>query len=174
MSDVQSVADYRPEGIRRSINLIEEDAVGNDIPLAFAAYWRSIRQGVALPHKNDFDPIISARAIVPFIVLYDVVDGGRDFRVRRMGEEVIDRYGGNLTGKTVRDYVGADSDRLVELYNEPLRRKDVIFYRGSYARIDRGFVTYEAAFAPLTSSDGNCDFLVGVIGYSDETTYPIG
>ena len=169
MSDVQSVADYQPEGRRRSINIIGEDAVGNDIPLAFAAYWRSIRQGAGLPHKNDFDPIISARSIVPYIVLYDVVADGQDFKVRRMGEEVIDRYGGNLTGKNVSDYVATDSERLVNLYSEPLRRKDVVFYRGSYARIDRGFVTYEAAFAPLTSSDGSCDFLVGVIGYSDES-----
>ena len=167
MSDVQSVADFRPDGRRRSINVIDESAVGNEVVLAFAAYWRSLREDSDLPHKIDFDPIMGARAIVPFIVLYDVVDDGQDFKVRRMGEEVIDRYGGNLTGKTVRDYVEAGSDRLVDLYGEALRRKDVVFYRGSYARIDRGFVTYEAAFAPLISSDGSCDFLVGVIGYSE-------
>lgn len=151
--------------LTRQTSIVEESAIDHDVPLGFATYWRSLRQNGRIPLKRDFDPILGAPAIVPFIVLYDVLNGGSDLRLRRMGEEVIDHYGRNLTGKTVSEYTGQTATTLLDLYQEPIRRKDIVFYRGSYARVERGFVAYQAAFAPLSSSDNKCDFLVGAVGY---------
>ncbi len=151
--------------VARQTFIVDESAIDHEVPLGFAAYWRSLRHQGEVPLKRDFDPILGAPAIVPFIVLYDVVEDGADLRLRRMGEEVIDHYGRNLTGKTVREYTGQIAPTMLELYQEPIRRKEIVFYRGSYARVDRGFVAYQAAFAPLSSGVNKCDFLVGVVGY---------
>lgn len=68
----------------------------------FVPYWEDKRRGRLAPARQDIDPL-DFPDFLPCVVLWDVEEGGEDFRVRLVGEQIIETFGFNATGMTIRD-----------------------------------------------------------------------
>jgi hypothetical protein len=75
-------------------------------------YWSSKRVGMALPGRAAISPL-EMRAWLGNLLLMDVVDGGRDFRYRLHGTQLVQLFGADLTGKLVSALAVRDVERLL-------------------------------------------------------------
>ncbi|MDO8288162.1 MAG: PAS domain-containing protein [Parvibaculum sp.] len=67
------------------------------------AYWHLKRGQRSMPERTDIIPreIIT---LLPYIVIYDVLDDGTDFRVRVFGTALVELVGEERTGKRVSEF----------------------------------------------------------------------
>jgi len=68
-------------------------------------YWLQLcekarSQAKDLPLTGSFDPLEITPAL-PLSMLLDVVDGGADFRYRVYGREIAERFGQDMSGRTI-------------------------------------------------------------------------
>jgi len=63
-------------------------------------YWKKERGKRPLPARNDIDPV-ELRYLLGHLILLDVLNEPRQFRVRLQGTELERWMGGDLTGKTL-------------------------------------------------------------------------
>jgi hypothetical protein len=78
-------------------------------------YWNAKRGGRQMPRRADIDPI-ELRGLLPYVVLCDVVDPARLFRVRVIGQAIVDFIGVNITGRPVTDMMPpAAAKRMIEI-----------------------------------------------------------
>src|SRR5262245_53572554 len=75
-------------------------------------YWSGKRDGVALPGRAAISPL-EMRPWLGNLLLMDVVDGGRDFRYRLHGTQLVQLFGADLTGKLVGELMVRDVERLL-------------------------------------------------------------
>ncbi|MEQ8966831.1 MAG: PAS domain-containing protein [Azospirillaceae bacterium] len=153
--------------VSRRNEIVAEDGIDHPVPLAFAEYWRSLKTGDDVPLWKDFDPIIGIPRLASNLMVYQLVDGGKDFLTKVLGQEVVDRYGRNVRGMTVSQYMHSEAEFMLERYREPVRRRDILFFSGSYARENREFIQYQCSLAPLAANDGTIGWVAGAIGYID-------
>lgn len=81
------------------------DAPTHPSVVALNDYWNEKRAGRAMPDRRDISPA----HIVPFlpnILLSEVVDGGRDFRLRIFGTSLVALIGKEMTGKLLSEITG--------------------------------------------------------------------
>lgn len=67
------------------------------------AYWHQKRGQRTMPERKDIIPreIIT---LLPYTVIYDVLDDGADFRVRVFGTALVELVGEERTGKRVSEF----------------------------------------------------------------------
>jgi hypothetical protein len=75
-------------------------------------YWAGKRDGVLLPGRAAISPL-EMRAWLGNLLLMDVVEGGRDFRYRLHGTQLVQLFGVDLTGQLVGALRVRDVDRLL-------------------------------------------------------------
>jgi hypothetical protein len=70
-------------------------------------YWRSKCDGDRLPIRQDIIPN-EIKSILPYISMIDVIDKGRDFRMRLIGSEIQRYIGRNCTDEFLSMDMGFD------------------------------------------------------------------
>lgn len=137
------------------------------------SYWASLRRDGRLPARADIHPA-AFRKLLPTISLIDVLDGPLDYRMRLAGTGLYPVYGGEITGKGLRDiysreaasYWRTELDKVVRL-----KRPGV----GCHNLAWRGVPTASLIWMrlPLSSDGERVDMILGydaVIGVAAETT----
>jgi len=66
-------------------------------------YWESLRRGDMVPRWQYFDWKDVHPKLVPGIAVYDILEGGKDFRVRFWGTAATDLFGFDPSGQLVSD-----------------------------------------------------------------------
>jgi hypothetical protein len=61
-------------------------------------YWQEKRGDRALPRRNDIDPVEMGAALLPHLILTDLLDRGTRVRFRLVGTTVVKRIGFDPTG----------------------------------------------------------------------------
>ncbi|HEX6842382.1 MAG TPA: PAS domain-containing protein [Stellaceae bacterium] len=117
-------------------------------------YWDGKRAGRLMPSRADIDPA-ELRALVLHVMIYGVVEPGRLYRIRLVGQAIVDFVGANHTGKMAGESMPPDAARrMVEILNSVVTRRAPRFRLGSaYWHHDKTHRPFEACFLPL-SSDG--------------------
>lgn len=73
-------------------------------------YWAGLRHGGRLPRRADIDPE-GFKRLLPTVSLIDVEHTPRDYRLRLAGTGLYGVYGGEITGKHLKDiYNSASAD----------------------------------------------------------------
>src|SRR5437899_636035 len=75
-------------------------------------YWARKRDGTLLPGRAAISPH-EMRPWLGYLLLMDVVEGGRDFRYRLHGTQLVQLFGVDLTGQLVGALRVRDVDRLL-------------------------------------------------------------
>ncbi|MGQ0742711.1 MAG: PAS domain-containing protein [Alphaproteobacteria bacterium] len=81
---------------------------------ALLTLWSQKRGERKMPLRTDFTPH-DMRAYLRRVHLYDVLDGGRDFRIRVMGTSLAIGLGSDPTGKLVTQYPDAAAGHRIRL-----------------------------------------------------------
>jgi hypothetical protein len=127
-------------------------------------FWNAKRGARFAPARVDIDPR-GAKAFLPRLQLFDVVDGGRAIRVRLVGTAMVQALKEDTTGQAFDD----TSPR--EVVHRVLRavrwvvenRKPLRTYASRTALEGKDFLSHETLFLPL-SNDGATIDMVAVVG----------
>jgi hypothetical protein len=100
-------------------------------------YWSAQRRPDRLPGRDDIDPA-AIPALLPFLVLADIVEDGRRIRFRLVGGEIAQRWGNNFTGKYLDEIMTGDYFRFIDgLFRDAIRTGAPVYSEGAF-RWDRG------------------------------------
>ncbi len=124
-------------------------------------YWRGKCREGAFPSRADIDPT-EIPALLPHVILVDVVDDGRDFRYRLLGTHIVASVGFEFTGQLVSEFMrdheeemrAQDYHRLVESREPRHVISHMIAFGGDYMR-------YERVLCPLSSNGEAIDMIFG-------------
>jgi hypothetical protein len=152
---VSSAGQFQSDGIREAADIA---APIDPIVARIFAYWQSKRRGDAVPRRADIDPT-ELRGLVNHVMLYDVVEPGRLFRIRLVGQAIVDFVGVNNTGKWVHETLppGA-SERMVEILTSVVVNRAPRCRAGfAYWHLAKAYRHYEACFLPLLGDGESVD-----------------
>ncbi|WP_119167300.1 PAS domain-containing protein [Algihabitans albus] len=118
------------------------------------SYWAQRCAGRWAPSRADIDPA-DLGPLLPYIALVEPLDGGRDYRLRLMGEHILQGYRfapvprllSDIKDQTVTDLMRAQYERLA-------RERKALRFGPEFSRMpEREHVVTEHIDLPL-SSDG--------------------
>lgn len=118
------------------------------------AYWSRLAQADALPLATRIDPI-EMRPALGYVMLLEVVDGGRDFRYRVFGTEIAEVSGFDMTGRLLSEHRA--SPYIVEFalaaYRAAVVRRGPLFTE-HWPSGTRHTASWQRLVLPLTNLSG--------------------
>jgi hypothetical protein len=81
------------------------------------ALWRGFAANGEVPHRGQFDTL-TLRPWLGHVMIYEAVDGGRDFRNRLEGSEVVMLTGEDWTGRCASEVDAQFGSRMLEYMQE--------------------------------------------------------
>jgi hypothetical protein len=117
------------------------------------AYWRMRCQGRFAPARADIDPT-DLGYILPRLLMFDVLEGGADFRVRLAGSGTFNLHGRDITGMRVSEFKPlAFRDAVLSSYRQIVQDRRPIYLRNTYRESGIEIDAYHVLRLPL-SNDG--------------------
>ena len=117
-------------------------------------HWLALHRGGNPPTRTDFDPAM-VPLLLPYLMLVDVVAGGRDFRYRVVGTHVARIHGADNTGRLVSQaFPSPDAAYVMLLYRWAVETRAAVGFRGEPLRRDQRVLEYEIVHLPLADGDG--------------------
>ena len=163
---VQAISARRPN----PVPCVSPDVTNNAIPpvdpasprlRAFQAYWRGLAPEGVVAAYSAFDVVRVPRDLLPFLILLDVIEDGRDFRYRVVGTGVVDAIGRDFTGETVSEYRHRHEPAAVaEGYRQVCARRAPDLYTGTLESVGKEFIRYERLALPLAGDDGAVAYIL--------------
>ncbi|MEQ8814556.1 MAG: PAS domain-containing protein [Thalassobaculum sp.] len=132
----------------------------------FIDAWRAARRGKLVPFRQDFDPTV-VPGLLGSVWLYRYEPELGDFVCRLAGEAIKAAWGGNLTGRTLREIIGEDDyavviERWRRIMAGPLIQYGAAAELGSDSQQRR----VERLVMPLASESGEIDHMLGLSLYA--------
>ena len=123
-------------------------------------YWLAARgDGIAMP-RSRLDPTDIPR-LLPFLILADVIDGGRQIRYRVVGTEIVAAYGIDYTGKRMDELTGRDNLAYMrQLYQPVIDRGLPVYSEGRFRWPDREYRRVKRLHVPLTRDGTAVDMVL--------------
>jgi hypothetical protein len=116
--------------------------VGDDRLHALYDYWRSRRHGRPCPLRADIDPV-DIPALLPHLLLTEVVAGGARFRWRLVGTEVERHFGCAMTGRYIDELLrGQYLAHLERLYRSVVAECTPVYSENAYNTRTSGWDAY--------------------------------
>ena len=122
--------------------------------------WDGKRNGRAWPARNDLSP----RDFAPFLrhlSLARVMDGGGDFELRIIGDEIVQAYGENFTGRSLSSIAEFVGDAVVSAYHAVVSEGGPILLHGFFERSHNLHFRRELLLLPL-GANGDVEFILSV------------
>ncbi|HXC54703.1 MAG TPA: PAS domain-containing protein [Rhizomicrobium sp.] len=151
--------EMQPAPERSSVTAVPLEALDNAVTRAAAGYWRMLRGARNLPARAQLSPR-DMRAILRHVVLLRIIDGGRDYEYRIVGERFAWAYGVQFKGRHLSQVEAAAPEhgaRMRELYEHVRNSAQPLAIQGWIGRevADSRFVYYESVLLPF-ADDGAC------------------
>ena len=129
-------------------------------------YWETKRAGRPMPGRADIEAS-ELRGLVSRVMLYDVVEPGRLYLIRLVGESIVNFVGVNNTGKSATDGMPPDAARqMLDILNSLVANRSPRFRAGhSHWHRDKSYRKFEACFLPLSSDGQNVDKILAGITF---------
>jgi len=131
---------------------------------ALHALWLSRHREAAIPARADFNPG-EFRTLLPNVMLVDILPPPDFYRVRLMGEVLVELYGRNMTGLSPRDYQDRrTAERLTGLSRQVVATKRPLFRAGQVHWVPgKEHRRFESCFLPLATDGVAVDMIMGAI-----------
>jgi hypothetical protein len=114
-------------------------------------YWLKKSGDGVLPARRDIDPVDVYDCLSTLMIL-EVVDGGRDFRIRLAGSQVEEAHDRPLKGLMVGE-LGAEMKPTLERFQAVVQTREPDFRSSSLAAVGRSFIEFDRVALPL-AEDG--------------------
>jgi len=131
--------------------------------IEFLAYWNAKRGARPFPGRKDIVPR-EIEKLLPWVNMYDTLDGGKEPRVRLIGTALSDALGGG-------DYSGKPVSELPQLLSKRIQRGISLVletraplrtYAIESAIPGQDFQGKESCFAPLSANGTDIDMIIAV------------
>ncbi len=117
-----------------------------------------------MPARSDIDPI-DLKAVLPLLILIDVVPDPRRYVYRLVGTHEVEIRGFDPTGKAVSEaYYGESTDVTTGYLDQIVRTRQPLLYRGTYQTLRTRTQREDVLFLPL-SQDGETVNMIMVLGH---------
>ena len=125
-------------------------------------YWDEKRGTRRMPNRTDIDPAELGRLVVN-VLLYEVLEPGKLYRIRLVGGAIVDFYGVNTTGELAGAAMPpAAAAQMSEILNSIVANRAPRFRAGfAHWHKDRSYRKFEACFLPLSPDDDRVDKILG-------------
>ncbi len=156
--------EHQPE--RSIVEVVAPEQLDNAAGLTAFAYWRMLRGARTLPARADLSPK-DMRAILPNVVLLRVIEGGRDYEYRIVGETFVRAYGIQFRGKRLTQVEAVNPEhgaRMRNMYEHVRRSANPLALRGWVGQefVDSRFVYFETVLLPFADDGETVDHLLAV------------
>jgi hypothetical protein len=136
------------------------------------AFWRSCRDGRAVPLKACLDPVAMPRRILPHLFLYERTSDGR-FRCRLAGTGVCEMFHNDPTGKYLDDMIPPlAQERRIQLYRAVLDRERPVVFEGHIAEPGREWIPFLRLLLPISSDGVATDTVFGMVILRNPNRFP--
>jgi hypothetical protein len=146
---------------------IEIDSL-SDWPIVLSSvrsYWLSKCETGSMPRRSDISPA-QLKVQLPYILLADVVDGGKDFRYRLIGTQLTQFFPANPSGKlmseTLTPFGEATVAATLESYRNVAQRLAPMRLSGSGSWFGQDPKHFDAFLAPLSDDGTTVNMILGV------------
>jgi hypothetical protein len=131
------------------------------------AYWRDKRGDRRRPAWTDIN-LMDLYKIAPQIMVRDAVDGGRDFRCRFCGTELVRVLGMDTTGKLLDEsYAPAGRDMMLQRYHLVMSAEAPVRVVGYVRVVERNLPTgFECVMLPVGNAEGAFGHILMVLDFS--------
>jgi hypothetical protein len=135
---------------------VDGDDFKSDACGVLFAYWREKAAGRTRPAWRDLS-LMDIYTIAPFVVVRDVVDGGREFRCRFCGTGMAEVLGFDLTGTTLAErYAPHGVEIMMRRYQAVLELERPLRAVGYIHVVEKNMPTaFESVVLPLDGDDGD-------------------
>lgn len=116
---------------------ILESASGKNCSALLKAWEKLIKSNPndqGIPYRSDLNPR-TIKPILPYLILLDSIQGGKDYTVRLFGTACVDFFGKDITNLTLSETQLEDYKYRIDLYNQILKSKKPIFAKWPTQRI---------------------------------------
>jgi hypothetical protein len=155
----------------------------HEIPLAelrspicreFYLYWDGKRSGAQPPLRRDLDPPIDKPHLAQNLAIYDVVDGGRDFRCRLVGAKIVGIYAEAVAGRLLSDFWTKEEIALVlPMLQRSVMMAEPVAAAGSYYYRGRDYVDWTWIALPLRLDRPEVGRLIFCVDYAPMGPGPV-
>jgi len=138
----------------------DADAIAEPELRELYRYWSEKRAARAYPSRADIVPE-EIKRLLPFVLLLDVLDGGRHFRFRLVGTDAAS--GIDPTGKLLHEAApeGVYRNHVCALFGRGAAGPGAMYSRASYAYDDApGPRSISRVFLPLAADGQTVDMLM--------------
>lgn len=138
----------------------EVDAIAEPELRELYRYWTDKRGARSYPSRGDIAPG-EIKRLLPFVLLLDVLDGGRHFRFRLVGTDAAS--GIDPTGKLLHEAApeGVYRNHVCALFGRGAAGPGALYSRASYAYDDApGPRSISRVFLPLAADGDTVDMLM--------------
>jgi hypothetical protein len=134
--------------------------------LELLAYWNARRGARFAPTRADIDPA-DIVALLPDLMMVDVIDAGRDFRFRLIGTRIVEGLGRDSTGRLFSELYAnqpAARQRLGDRFQQVIKLRRPVFSRGQlYWVPERGHKRFDSAHLPLSNDGASVDIVLAAL-----------
>lgn len=118
------------------------------------AYWQKVGNG-GIPRRTDIDLMEMNPALLPYIFLVDVMEEGRRFRWRLIGQYIVRHAGSDDTGLDLDISIApAMRDTIIGHYRQVVTERRPLSHRGNFPGRDLRTYRYERLLLPVLAADG--------------------
>jgi hypothetical protein len=145
------------------------DDVENPLVRVGVAYWRSLRGAKSLPARAQLMPR-DMSGILRNIVILRVIDGGKDYEYRVVGDNQVQSYGFNFQNLRISQIVAVAPEfgkLMLGIYEHVRSTAEPFAVRGWIGKDvpDARFVYHESVFLPLGADGKTVDHELIVSAY---------
>ncbi len=141
------------------------EIIGDERLVELYDYWLEKRGRRRMPSREDIDPS-EISALLPNLMLVDVMDDGDRFRIRLVGTALTDATGIDATGRYLPETMpaGPFADYVVGLYREAVTETCPIYAECEHGDPEHVQHTTLRLIMPLSGADDSVDAaLVGQV-----------
>jgi hypothetical protein len=128
-------------------------------------YWRATFRGKRLPARADVDPTAIDASVLPFVVLADIIGGGRRIHYRLVGTNMVAEWGQDFTGRHIDEIMqGSYREFLEGLFADVVARRCAVLSESAFRWDVGGTTRTRRLFMPLAANGRTVDtVLIGQI-----------
>jgi len=137
--------------LKRVYKPIALDAAENPLLRRVLALWTGRKGERVFPAREELSPRDLGPAL-PYLTLCEVLDGGADFRLRIVGEEVLAAYGHHLKGRTLGSLVDEIGSTMLDAYRGVVSSRTPLLLHGWFEHERQQIFLREVLILPLGSA----------------------
>jgi hypothetical protein len=140
------------------------------------AYWNRKRGDRRMPDRQDILPSEIVK-LLPNLHITEVLDGGKDFRIRLFGTALVNFLGAEMTGKRLSDLgrlspVVTDAEaarrRWTDISGRAYKNICPVFATGYFVNTVHRHIRWHAVSAPLTAGGGEIAQMLGGLFFVEQ------